>query len=175
MWQLAKVDGEQVKVFRVPKDFSAFPSGVIVMPYGSGNWMLQLVDGSKTPIYADQWIINDGRKLALRQSDIPVEILPQPEPRNDTPLIFIQGQFKTDTIEGTIYHFKEGEGLPVHVHPMGANNHITVVAKGRLICSGRPAIEGKIIGAGQVLDWMPNEPHGFKALEDSIIVQVRKT
>lgn len=175
MWQPARVDGQEVKVFRVPKDFSGFPPGANVMRYGPESWYLQLVDGSKTPIFADQWIVNDGAKLALRPPDAAIEMLPEPEPPKDTPLVFLTGPFQTGKIAGVIYHFKAGEGLPIHVHKSGMNNHITVVAKGRLVCSGRPSIEGKIIEAGQVLDWMPDEPHGFTALEDSIIVQVRKT
>ncbi len=93
---------------------------------------------------------------------------------SDTPLIYLDGIITVGGLRGGIRVFKAGEGLPVHTHVGGMANHITVVMRGRLVCKGRPGIEGKIIEAGDVLDWMPDEPHGFEALEDSKIIQLIK-
>lgn len=95
----------------------------------------------------------------------------------DTPLIYLTGPFKTDQISGRVYNFNTGQGLPVHIHPIThRTNHITIIAQGSFVLSGRPAIEDKIIKAGDVLDWIAEEPHGFTALEDnSILIQINKT
>jgi len=86
----------------------------------------------------------------------------------------LTGAFVAGAVRGRVHYFKAGEGLPVHSHPAGQNNHITIVLSGRFVCRGRPALEGQIIKAGDVLDWMPDEPHGFEALEDSSFLQVQK-
>jgi quercetin dioxygenase-like cupin family protein len=92
----------------------------------------------------------------------------------DTPPLYLTGAFVTGALHGRVHVFNKGEGLPVHVHTE-ERNHITVVLHGRFRLSGRPAIEGKIMYAGEVLDWMPHERHGFEALEDgSSFLQVQK-
>ena len=93
---------------------------------------------------------------------------------SDTPLVYITGVFHAGKLRGRVHVFNKGEGLPVHTH-MEDQNHITVMLRGSFLLSGRPAIEGKVMHAGEVLDWMPNEPHGFEALEDgSSFLQVQK-
>lgn len=93
---------------------------------------------------------------------------------SDTPLIYLSGPFVTGALRGRVHVFDKGGGLAVHTHPE-ERNHITVVLRGRFLLSGRPAIDGKIMCAGEVIDWMPHEPHGFEALEDgSSFLQVQK-
>lgn len=93
----------------------------------------------------------------------------------DTALIRLDGKWTTEGLTGTVYHFQKGDGLPVHVHPTPNHNHITVVISGSLLCQGHPAIEGQIIRAGDVLDWVVGEHHGFSALEDgTVFVNVTK-
>lgn len=79
-------------------------------------------------------------------------------------------------LAGTVFFYeKEGDMLPVHTHNE-ANNHITVVSVGSFRCTGNSAIEGKIITQGMVVDWPPNQPHGFIALSDGAkMVQLNKT
>lgn len=90
--------------------------------------------------------------------------------------MYITGPFETGILSGRVHIFDKGLGLPIHLHSLTSPNHITIIARGSFIVSGRPAIEDKIIKAGDVLDWMPNEPHGFTALEDnSVLIQIRKT
>lgn len=76
-------------------------------------------------------------------------------------------------IRGMIYDFeKVGDLLPKHIHDEN-NNHITIVARGRIkVYSHDWEIEG---GAGTIWDFRPNEPHEFMALEDnSRIVNIIK-
>ena len=72
-----------------------------------------------------------------------------------------------------IYDFPEiNDILPMHTHG-DADVHITVVAKGSFRAHG----DGWDITvvAGNVLDWQPNQPHEFIALEDnSRIVNIVK-
>lgn len=72
-------------------------------------------------------------------------------------------------IVGTVYTLeKAGDVFPVHTHGE-SDVHITILAFGKIECRGRPAIEGKILEAkpgGTIVDWKPNEPHGFVALTD---------
>jgi quercetin dioxygenase-like cupin family protein len=92
-----------------------------------------------------------------------------------TPLIYLTGVWQTGALRGKVHNFNIGEGLPVHSHVNGQNNHITIILNGRFVCSGNPAIDGQIIKVGDVLDWMPDEPHGFTALENnSSLIQVAK-
>lgn len=100
---------------------------------------------------------------------------------SDTPLIHLTGAFVTGAlpdssgVSGKILRFNAGEGLSVHTHPTERHNHITIVLFGSLTCHGRPAIEGQIIKAGDVLDWVAGEPHGFTALEGgAALLQVNK-
>lgn len=94
---------------------------------------------------------------------------------SDTPLISLDNGsgWQAGNLLGRVHHFKTGEGLPLHEHTE-ENNHITIVLSGRFRLYGRPAIEGVIIKAGDVLDWVTGEPHAFEALEDSSFVQIRR-
>jgi quercetin dioxygenase-like cupin family protein len=67
-------------------------------------------------------------------------------------------------LRGSIYDFSfAGDILPKHVHTE-ENVHITIVAKGRIkIYSHDWSIEAS---AGQLVDFRPEEPHEFMALED---------
>jgi quercetin dioxygenase-like cupin family protein len=67
-------------------------------------------------------------------------------------------------IRGARYDFeKAGDILSKHVHDE-TNVHITIVAKGRIkIYSHDWSIEAS---AGQLVDFRPEEPHEFMALED---------
>ena len=76
-------------------------------------------------------------------------------------------------LRGTIYDFeKVGDILPKHSHNE-SNVHITIVARGRVkVYSHDWELEAT---AGQVLNFQPNKPHEFKALEDnSRIVNILK-
>lgn len=68
-------------------------------------------------------------------------------------------------LNGMIYDFeKVGDVLPKHVHTAD-NVHITIVARGRVkVYSHDWEIEAE---AGKVLDFRPDEPHEFMALEDN--------
>jgi len=76
-------------------------------------------------------------------------------------------------LNGVIYDFpQKDDTLPMHTHGE-ADVHITVVAKGSFRAHG----DGWDITvvAGNVLDWQPNQPHEFIALEDdSRIVNIVK-
>ena len=67
-------------------------------------------------------------------------------------------------IRGARYDFeKAGDILPKHVHTEDTV-HITIVAKGRVKAYSHDwSIEAS---AGQLVDFRPNEPHEFMALED---------
>lgn len=63
---------------------------------------------------------------------------------------------------GTIYDFPEvGDVLPMHTHGE-ADVHISVVARGSFRAHGNGW--ERVVSAGDVLDWRPNEPHEFIAL-----------
>ncbi len=65
-----------------------------------------------------------------------------------------------------------GDILPLHVHD-DSTIHITIVAQGRVkIYSHDWSIEAK---AGDFINFRPNEPHEFMALEDNTrIFNIRK-
>jgi quercetin dioxygenase-like cupin family protein len=66
---------------------------------------------------------------------------------------------------GGIYDFeKAGDILPKHNHTED-NAHITIVARGKIKAYSHDwSIEAT---PGQILDFRPNEPHEFMALEDN--------
>ena len=68
-------------------------------------------------------------------------------------------------LRGSIYDFeKVGDILPKHVHTSD-NVHITIVARGRIKAYSHDwEMEAE---AGRVLDFRPDEPHEFMALEDN--------
>lgn len=68
-------------------------------------------------------------------------------------------------IKGTIYDFENaGDILYKHIHTED-NVHITIVARGKIKAYSHDWEIEAI--AGQILDFRPNEPHEFMALEDN--------
>lgn len=68
-------------------------------------------------------------------------------------------------LQGTVYDFEQaGDVLPMHQHTED-NVHITIVARGSFKIHGNAW--GKIVKCGDVIDWRPNHPHEFIALEDN--------
>lgn len=68
-------------------------------------------------------------------------------------------------LRGTMYDFeKSGDILPKHNHDENTV-HITIVASGKLKAYSHDW--EKIIEAGQLVDFRPNEPHELMALEDN--------
>jgi len=78
-------------------------------------------------------------------------------------------------LKGAIHLYEHvGDELPVHVHDE-TTNHISLVSNGSFLCTGNPAIEGKILTKGMVVDWPVGEPHGFTAREaNSKMIQINK-
>ena len=73
--------------------------------------------------------------------------------------------FTLGKLVGTIYDFPEvGDVLPMHSHTE-ADVHISVVAKGSFRAHGNGW--ERVVNAGDVLDWRPNDPHEFVSLEAS--------
>jgi quercetin dioxygenase-like cupin family protein len=74
---------------------------------------------------------------------------------------------------GTIYDFPfKGDILPMHWHTED-NVHITVVARGSFTARGQNW--DRVVLAGDVIDWEPEQWHEFVALEDnSRIVNIIK-
>lgn len=68
-------------------------------------------------------------------------------------------------IIGVMYDFeKVGDILPKHVHTE-LDVHITIVARGKLKIYSH---DWEIVAtAGQLLDFSPDQPHEFMALEDN--------
>lgn len=74
----------------------------------------------------------------------------------DTPFAF-------GSLKGTVYDFVDANDvLPMHQHDE-TTVHITVVARGSFKIRGN-AWE-RTVQAGDVIDWRPNDPHEFVALE----------
>jgi len=76
-------------------------------------------------------------------------------------------------LTGTIYDFPEtGDVLPMHSHGE-ADVHISVVARGSFRAHGNGW--ERVVSAGDVLDWRPNDPHEFVSLEaNSRLVNIIK-
>lgn len=76
-------------------------------------------------------------------------------------------------LKGTVFDFPvAGDVLPMHQHSE-ADVHITVVARGSFKAHGNGW--ERVLTAGDVADWRPNDPHEFIALEDnSRIVNIIK-
>ncbi|CAB4169716.1 hypothetical protein UFOVP1302_78 [uncultured Caudovirales phage] len=71
--------------------------------------------------------------------------------------------FTLGKLVGTIYDFSEvNDVLPMHTHTE-KDVHISVVSKGSFRTHGD--CWERIVNAGDVLDWQPNEPHEFVALD----------
>ena len=77
---------------------------------------------------------------------------------NPTPIHF-------GKLSGTVFDFEcAGDVLPMHQHTEN-DVHITIVARGSFKIHGNEW--EKIVKAGDVIDWRPNDPHEFLALEDN--------
>jgi len=76
-------------------------------------------------------------------------------------------------LSGTIYDFENvGDILPMHSHSE-LDVHITMVTKGSFTARG--VDWEKTLLTGNLIDWQPNQPHEFIALEDdSRIVNIVK-
>lgn len=73
--------------------------------------------------------------------------------------------FALGRLKGTIYDFDDiGDVLPMHCHDE-TTVHISIVARGVFRCQGDDWEQEA--AAGAVLDWQPNDPHEFIALEPS--------
>lgn len=81
--------------------------------------------------------------------------------------------FAFGKLNGAVYDFPDaGDVLPMHRHGE-ADVHITVVARGSFRTHGNGW--ERILKAGDVADWKPNDPHEFIALEaDSRLVNIIK-
>lgn len=82
-------------------------------------------------------------------------------------------QFLLGALGGTIYDFENAlDTLPMHEHDE-TTNHMTVVARGSFTVKGLDWESQHL--AGDVIDWQPNDPHEFIALEpNSRLVNIRK-
>ena len=80
---------------------------------------------------------------------------------------------KFGRLTGTIYDFEVvGDTLPMHNHSE-ADVHITMVTRGSLLARGHGWEQ--TLTKGNLIDWLPNQPHEFEALEDnSRIVNIVK-
>jgi quercetin dioxygenase-like cupin family protein len=66
-------------------------------------------------------------------------------------------------LSGAVYDFPAaGDDLPMHSHGE-ADVHITVVARGSFKTHGNGW--ERVLKAGDVVDWKPNDSHEFVALE----------
>lgn len=78
--------------------------------------------------------------------------------------MLLRKEFRVWDLMGTVFDFqKAGDTLDRHNHNSD-NVHITIVAKGKIKAFSHDW--EKIASAGTVLDFRPNEPHEFVALED---------
>lgn len=82
-------------------------------------------------------------------------------------------QIEMGDLQGAIYDFPEVDDvLPMHSHD-SATVHITIVARGSFKI--KSLTWEKTVTAGNVIDWQPNQPHEFIALEsNSRIVNLLK-
>jgi|APFre7841882654_1041346.scaffolds.fasta_scaffold490961_2 quercetin dioxygenase-like cupin family protein len=78
------------------------------------------------------------------------------------------------SLRGTIYDFPEiGDILPMHNHTE-EDIHISIIARGSFTARGSAGWT-TTCQSGDVLDWAPNDPHEFVALEkNSRIVNIVK-
>jgi len=73
--------------------------------------------------------------------------------------------FSFGKLNGTAYDFLvAGDVLPMHQHTEN-DVHISIVARGSF--KARGYTWELTVKAGDVLDWKPNDPHEFIALEDN--------
>jgi quercetin dioxygenase-like cupin family protein len=78
--------------------------------------------------------------------------------------MLLRKEFNAWDLTGVVYDFqKAGDVLEKHSHSSDTV-HITIVAKGKVKAYSHDW--EKIADAGAILDFRPNEPHEFMALED---------
>jgi len=79
--------------------------------------------------------------------------------------MLLGNQLNIGDLRGIMYDFeKAGDILPKHNHSSN-DVHITIVARGKLKAYSHDW--EKVIEAGQLADFRPNEPHELMALEDN--------
>lgn len=67
-------------------------------------------------------------------------------------------------LKGTMYDLQTGDILPKHTHTE-QDVHITIVARGKVKIYSH---DWEIIAtAGQIINFLPEQPHEFMALEDN--------
>ena len=70
---------------------------------------------------------------------------------------------------------KAGDDFPVHVHTDAATSHISILARGSIVCQGAAGIAGRVLNPGDVVDWPLHQEHGFTATADATrLINVRK-
>lgn len=79
-------------------------------------------------------------------------------------------------LQVAIFDFaKAGDVFPVHTHADERNNHISIVARGEIVCQGAPGIEGRVLKPGEVVDWPLAQAHGFTAVvANTRLVNIQK-
>ena len=66
-------------------------------------------------------------------------------------------------VRGTVYDYAPGDVLDIHTHDE-PNNHCTIITNGFLEVLGDNEHVGRTVGQGEVIDFEPGRPHGFRAL-----------
>jgi hypothetical protein len=136
--------------------YARTPEGVML--YAPGNWFIMMEDG---PYYTGT--LEPFFDIVPEKPPAPVSFVVVPLVDTDTPLQFVDESLYPGARR--LFTFAPGKGQPLHVHTK-LTNHLTYVDQGSLVCTGRPSIEGKIIGAKQAVLWVAGEPHGFFAGAD---------
>lgn len=87
--------------------------------------------------------------------------------------MLLRKEAQTGDLFITVYDFESaGDILPKHSHATDTV-HVTIVARGSVRAYSHDW--EKVATAGQILDFRPNEPHEFVALEDQTrIVNIPK-
>ena len=78
---------------------------------------------------------------------------------------FVPTSLRTGACEVSCRTYKKGEAEARHVHK--------VAVEVTLIASGRVRMEGRELGAGDIVVIDPGEPTDFQALEDTLTVVVK--
>jgi hypothetical protein len=103
---------------------------------------------------------------------LPVSLTPNPNPPDRPP-----GRARPTTFAlGTMYHFQNvGDELPLHVHPKGQHNHISVILSGTLEYTQGDVVRTVRQSDHEIIDVPAGVEHGFRALEpDSLVLNIRK-
>lgn len=80
-------------------------------------------------------------------------------------------KIRLGNLRGSIYDYADGDVLPEHTHNE-STNHLTIVTNGRLEVIGATDRAGRVLSAGDVLEWEPCVSHGMRALEPSRMVNL---